>query len=193
MLHVPIFFVTTAGHTRRIAERLANRLRLRGIDSTPVDMHDASARRYSWTQVDGAVVIAPIRINRYARPARAFVTAHRAELSAVPSLFVSVSLSAASAHADEREAALAIAKRFILETGWRPGSLASVAGALSYTRYSRIVRWWMRRIAASEGGPTDTARDHVLTDWEAVDRLADDLASEVHDRAAAAGPLRRRA
>jgi menaquinone-dependent protoporphyrinogen oxidase len=193
MLHVPIFYVTTAGHTRRIADRLANRLRLRGIDSVPVDMRDTSAHRYEWGQVDGAVVVAPIRLGRYPRAARAFVAAHRAALSAVPSLFVSVSLSAASVNGEEREGALATAKKFIVDTDWHPASVASVAGAISYTRYSRVVRWWMRRVAAHEGGPTDTRRDHVLTDWTAVDTLADDLASQVHARAAAAGLLRRHA
>jgi menaquinone-dependent protoporphyrinogen oxidase len=42
------------------------------------------------------------------------------------------------------------------------------AGKLAYTQYGVLTRWLMRRIAAREGGPTDTSRDHDLTDWVAV-------------------------
>jgi menaquinone-dependent protoporphyrinogen oxidase len=33
----------------------------------------------------------------------------------------------------------------------------------------------MRRIARKEGAPTDTSRDHELTDWPALDRFVSDL------------------
>jgi menaquinone-dependent protoporphyrinogen oxidase len=33
----------------------------------------------------------------------------------------------------------------------------------------------MKRIARASGGSTDTSRDHEYTDWEALDRLVDEL------------------
>jgi menaquinone-dependent protoporphyrinogen IX oxidase len=35
----------------------------------------------------------------------------------------------------------------------------------------------MKQIAARAGGSTDTSRDHVYTDWAALDRLVDEFAS----------------
>ena len=37
----------------------------------------------------------------------------------------------------------------------------------------------MQRIAASEGGDTDTSLDHEYTDWEAVEQFALDALSLV--------------
>lgn len=179
MSEVPVFYATTDGQTRRIAERLASRLRGHGITSAAIDMAAEEASRFDWRNVRGAVVAASLRMGRHQGAARDFIVAHRGALSGVPSLFVSVSCSAASKSATEREAARDVAARFVVETGWTPWYLSCVAGALAYTRYNIFVRWFMRRIAAKEGGPTDTSRDHELTDWVAVDRLADDLADQV--------------
>lgn len=191
MSEVPVFYATTDGQTQRIAERLARRLRVHGITSAPVDMTTAAA--VDWRDVRGAVIAVPLRMGRHLPEAGEFIKAHRTALTAMPSLFVSVSLSAASTRPGEREAARDLAKRFVVDTGWTPWRLACVAGALAYTRYNVVVRWFMRRIAAKEGGPTDTSRDHELTDWLAVDRLADDLADQLTAGVAARGLLRRQA
>jgi menaquinone-dependent protoporphyrinogen oxidase len=37
----------------------------------------------------------------------------------------------------------------------------------------------MRRIAAAEGGETDTSRDYEYTDWAAVERFALEMAAVV--------------
>ena len=42
----------------------------------------------------------------------------------------------------------------------------------------------MKKIAASEGMPTDTSRDYEFTDWLAVDEFAHTLAEELHGAAA---------
>ena len=179
MSDVPVFYATTDGHTRRIAERLVERLRRHGISSDAIDMATHAALQFGWRDARGAVVAASLRMGRLQRAALDFVTARREALSAVPSLFVSVSCSAASKSPGEREAARDVAARFVVDTGWTPWRLSCVAGALAYTRYNVFVRWFMRRIAAREGGPTDTTRDHDLTDWAEVDRLADDLADQI--------------
>ena len=193
MCDVPVFFATTDGHTQRIAERIARRLQRHGINSVPVDMAGPAVQQVDWREVRGAVVAASLRMGRHPAVAPNFVSANSDVLSAVPSLFVSVSLSAASKNPGEREAARDTAARFIVETGWTPWRLACVAGALAYTRYNVFVRWFMRRIAVREGGPTDTTRDHVLTDWHAVDDLADGLADQMLSPVGAPALLRRQA
>jgi len=179
MSAVPVFYATTDGHTRRIAERIVGRLRHAGVDAEAIDLTTDAAAQVDWSACQGAVVAAPQRWARHHRAARAFVRAHQRTLSSLPSIFISVSLGAVSPDPDERESALDDAKRFVVQTGWTPTSLATIAGALTYTRYNPLMRWFMRRIAEREGGPTDTTRDHVLTDWSTVDQLADDLAEQI--------------
>lgn len=179
MSDVPVFYATTDGHTRRIAERIVDRLHRHGIPSDAIDLATDAARQFNCRDARGAVVAASLRMGRHQRAAHDFVSARREALSAVPSLFVSVSCSAASKNPGVREEARDIAARFVVDTGWTPWRLSCVAGALKYTRYNAFVRWFMRRIAAREGGPTDTTRDHDLTDWATVDRLADDLADQI--------------
>ena len=90
----------------------------------------------------------------------------------MPSAFFSVSASAASRDERGRSQARACIVRFLDATGWYPPLTESIAGSIDYTRYNPLLRWWMRRICAESGGPTDTSRDHELTDWRQVDRFA---------------------
>ena len=105
MCNVPVLYATSEGQTRRISERLAQILREQGLSSAAIDVSSAEARAVDWPHVRGAVVAASLHAGRHQRPASEFARAHAAELSAIPSLFVSVSLSAASKYESERDAA----------------------------------------------------------------------------------------
>ena len=175
-MDVPVLYATTEGHTRRIAEALAARLAARGLDSAAIDVTAPDAERIDWPHMKAVVLGASLHAGAHQRAATRFVRAHRAELDAHPSAFFSVSLSAASTHPDEVEAARRLAEAFPAATGWHPTRVACVAGALAYTRYHWPTRWMMRRIARKEGAPTDTSRDYELTDWRQVDALADEMA-----------------
>jgi menaquinone-dependent protoporphyrinogen oxidase len=61
------------------------------------------------------------------------------------------------------EAARKLAQGFAESAGWKPFRIASVAGALAYTRYGFFIRFIMRRIAKKEGFTT-RAGYHELTD-----------------------------
>lgn len=180
MLDVPVFYATSEGHTRRIAERLASGLRARGLESEAVDIASDNADRLDWAHVRGAVIGASIHTGRHQRVAASFAAAHARDLEAHPSAFFSVSLSAASRNAQEVEAARTIAQGFVERARWQPDCVMSFAGALAYTKYGWLKRLILKRAARKEGGPTDTTRDHDLTDWVAVDRLAADIAQRVH-------------
>jgi menaquinone-dependent protoporphyrinogen oxidase len=47
---------------------------------------------------------------------------------------------------------------------------------MAFTQYGPVLRWVMKRISRGRGGPTDTSRDHEMTDWAAVDQFAERLA-----------------
>ena len=182
MCQVPVFYATTDGHTRRIAERVAEQIRKHGLGSEALSLITEEAAHVPWEGVCGAVVAASVHIGEHQPEAGAFARVHRCELSAIPSLFISVSLAAASVNAEEKRAARQIADKFCESNGWQPSRIASVAGRLAYTQYNWLVRMFMRRIAKEEGAAMDTTRDHEYTDWQQVERLADDLAYQVRRR-----------
>ena len=182
MCDVPVFYATTEGQTRRIAERMAEQMCKHGLDSRAVAIISEEASHIDWRRVRGAAVGASLHAGRHQAEAVAFARVHHEKLSAIPSVFFSVSLSAASKNISEVNTARTIAQQFVADTGWQRSSVATVAGRLAYTQYSWFVRMFMRRIARKEGGSTDTSRDHEYTNWEQVERIADELAYEIRRR-----------
>ena len=179
MCDVPVFYASTEGQTQRIAMRTAARLRERGVDSQAIAIGSSQAAAVDWSRVRGVWLGASLHMQRHQKEAAAFVRRNRLALAAVPSMFVSVSLAAGSRHAASVQAARRIAEAFAAETGWQPSRIACVAGRLAYTQYNWFLRRVMRRIALKEGGSPDLSRDHEYTDWAVVERLADDLATDV--------------
>jgi menaquinone-dependent protoporphyrinogen oxidase len=182
MCDIPVFYATTEGQTRRIAERIAERIRMHGLDSRAIDVTSQEARTIDWSRLRGAALGASLHLQKHQAVATAFARRHRDVLGAVPSLFFSVSLAAHSSDVDEVASARRIAERFAVDTGWEPSRIACIAGRLAYTEYNFFVRLVMRRIALKEGGSGDTSRDHEYTDWLQVQHLADDLVDAVRRR-----------
>ena len=183
---VPVFFATSEGQTRRIAERLAAILHDLGMDSRAIDVTGPDAALVDWTKVRGALVGASLHIGKHQKTADRFVRAHTSDLNAVPAAFFSVSLAAASKNEKEVDAAESLARAFPAARGWTPGLIVSLAGRLAYRQYGLLIRWVMKRIARKEGGPTDTSRDYELTDWTKVEQLARDMAQRIRAREAVA-------
>ena len=138
-----------------------------------------------WSGVRAAVVGASLHVGRHQPAAYAFVSANAGRLNAVPSIFFSVSLAAASQHPEEVRKAQELADAFPATCHWKPRAVASVAGRLAYTQYGFFTRLLMKRMARKEGAPTDTSRDYEYTDWATVESLARELAARVKARAAA--------
>jgi menaquinone-dependent protoporphyrinogen oxidase len=174
---VPVFYATSEGHTQRIAETIASTLREQGLVSEAVRLASRSPSP-DWTTIISAVIGASLHGGRHQPAAAAFITREAAQLNARPSAFFSVSLSAGSRNLAEVATARDMASRFVRAAEWRPRRLACIAGKLAYTKYGFFKRWIMRRIAEREGGPTDTSRDHDLTDWNAVREFALGVAAD---------------
>jgi menaquinone-dependent protoporphyrinogen oxidase len=181
---VPVFFATSEGQTRRIAQRLAAVLCALGHDSRAIDVASPQVEQVDWSSVRAAIVGASIHMQRHQSKARRFVVRHAAALNRIPSGFVSVSLSAASLNPEERAAAFRLAESFPASFAWKPAMVLSVAGRLAYTQYGFITRLLMKRIAHKEGAPTDTSRDYEFTDWEKVDIFGRALDGVMQERAA---------
>lgn len=65
-----------------------------------------------------------------------------------------------------------------------------VAGALLYREYNPFTRTLVRLISKSAGHSTDTSVDHEFTDWEALARFGQEIASEFRAKLESAPALR---
>jgi menaquinone-dependent protoporphyrinogen oxidase len=189
MKNICIIYATREGHTAKIATRIAAGLHAMGYtaglfnvkeDGPSIDLH----------QCDAVVVAASVHIGKHEPEIVAFVRKHVSRLGAIPSAFVSVTLSEAGAereNATEEERARFAAgvhdviEKFLKETGWHPGRIKPVAGALLYTNYNFLVRFVMKQIARKSGADTDTSRDYDYTDWANLDDFVKEFAAEIRD------------
>jgi menaquinone-dependent protoporphyrinogen oxidase len=179
MCDIPVFYATTEGQTERIAERIAEHFRERGLSSEAISVGAPEAADVDWSRARAIVVGASLHGGRHQKEAARFIQMYRHRLNAGISAFFSVSLAAASTRLNEAEEARRIARTFVQQLGWHPSSLVCVAGRLAYTKYGLLKRWLMRAIARREGASTDTTRDHEYTDWQAVALFADRLVDSV--------------
>ena len=164
MTHILIVYGTTDGHTRKIAQVLAEDLR---ANLSSVDVVDAAGmvRHLSPEGYDGVIVAASVHIGDYQKTVATWVRRHAATLNSMPSAFLSVSLAVVERRAQARTEIISIMERFLERCGWRPTMTRMVAGALLYTRYGWLKRRMMKRIVEKAGGDTDTTRDYEYTDW----------------------------
>lgn len=193
MSRILIVYGTSYGQTARVARFVADALTESGETVTLVDAAELGRRcelprGLTPRDFDGAIVAASVLYGRHQKSVRRFVGVHHEGLNAVPSAFVSVSGSAASRDVAKFAEARKVADDFVRTTGWRPAFVECVAGAMAYSKYSPLVRWMMRRIAAGQGGPTDATRDHEMTDWAQVRRFAEAFAAAVPGAGVAARP-----
>ncbi len=173
-----VAYQSVEGHTRHVAERIAERLRTGGALVTVAAADVAPAP----TRFAGVIVGDPIHAGQHTPELTAYLKAHAATLERVPTALFQVCLTSADRSPEQLATTGAYVAALTEATGCTPDLVARFAGALRYTRYGRLKRAFMRRIAAGAGHSTDTSRDHVLTDWDEVDGFADDVLLLVRSR-----------
>jgi menaquinone-dependent protoporphyrinogen oxidase len=176
MSRILVLYGTSEGHTAKVARALAARLTADGVEA---DVEEAVLGDPLPATYDGIVVAASMHAGRYQKVVGKWLRAHASELGKRPTAFVSVCLACLSKDAKAREEARAIPQRYVDGFGWEPTMVKIVAGALPYTKYNFVVRWFMKRISASAGGDTDTSRDYEYTDWPDLRAFADRFAAIV--------------
>lgn len=172
-----VIYATREGHTTLVTRCAARLLRDLGIGVDVMRLRDdePDMRLGDYSAV---ILASSVHFQKHERAMVRFVRQHRGELEAMPAAFLSVNLSQAGlevteATPEQRAHAVAgvheILDRFYAETGWYPEHVLSVAGALLYTRYNFLVRFVLKQIAKRGGGSTDTSRDHIYTNWNALE------------------------
>ncbi len=128
------------------------------------------------------LIAASLHMHQYQSPVTHFVREHLRAIEARRNVFVSVSLSALGDDVEDQEDLADCVRHFTEQTGWAPGELIHVAGALRYTKYNYLKRWVMKRIAKERGLPTQTD-DYEYTDWTALEVFATRFAASLREKA----------
>jgi menaquinone-dependent protoporphyrinogen oxidase len=175
-----VVYASTHGHTAKIAARLAEAMRGEGraVDVREVaQAADATPGRYRLVVIAGS-----LHKEHHQKELAEWVTERREALGGVPTLFISVSLSAAGDSEESRTATQRCIDAFCAQTGWDPERTERIAGALQYREYDLFTRQLMRLLMKHMGHPTDASHDYDYTDWDAVDRLGRELAGGIAAR-----------
>ena len=164
-MKVLIAYATTEGQTMKIAEKTAYQVRELGHVAELMD----TDRKHSGFHVDdfnAIIVAASVHQHEHQEAIELFVVACRAALNAKPTMFLSVSLSAAF---DEgRGEAQNYIARFIEQTGWTPSVSLPVAGALRNEGYDYYQQQILEHIVLKNREVDHPERDHEFTDWKGL-------------------------
>lgn len=188
MAYVLIVYDTKEGQSHAVAEFAAAAVREAGHTLEVLDLAKLRPGRLA-PHPDAVLVVASIHYGKHTAEALQFVRQHHALLCSVPSAFFCVCLSAAQPDDPvRRDEAAGYVASFLGQTDWQPHVAVPVAGALRYSRYGFFKRQMLKKVAKEGGLPTDTSRDHVFTDWDAVRRHTTALLAQLADREETAAP-----
>jgi len=172
-----VVYTTYDGHSAKIAKRIAA---VQEGSDCAVELCDIARTipQHPTKEYEGVVISGPLQGGKHAPKLTQFVSTNLATWNELPSAFFSVSLSAAGGPGQQDDATRCLSD-FLDETGWHPDSTSTIAGALLYREYGFFKRWMMKMIVKRAGGDTDTSRNYVYTDWDAVDHFALEFLDEV--------------
>jgi menaquinone-dependent protoporphyrinogen oxidase len=168
-MKILIAYATSEGHTRKIAERIASHLQETGHVVQLADTTQPAAVQLSSN--DKVVVAASVHQERHQEAVEMFVLAKMEELKRVPSLFLSVSLSAA--FPEGRSDAQRYLDFFLRTTSWEPTRALAVAGALRYGEYDYFKQQIVEHLVLRGRRVPAGHSDFEFTDWTAVFQAVD--------------------
>ena len=172
-MKILIGYATTEGQTRKISRFCADALADLGHAVELIPLSEASDLEVS--RFDGAILAGSVHTHSYQKVLVDFASDHAAALHERPTLFLSVSLSAAGNDSSDWAGLKSIVKDFVTETGWTPDRVEHVAGAFRFTEYDFLKSWAMRWIAKEKGEKIDAHGDTEYTDWDALRALMADF------------------
>ena len=156
MARVLILYMTSEGHTGRIAARLAEVLERGGI---AVELHEVREALPALAGYDGIMVGSSVHYAHHPARLRALLRPQREALSSCPSAFFSVCMSGKPHYRE----------KFLRQCRWAPPHQATFQGALQYSKYGPFKRLVVRGFARMAGRDTDPSKDYEYTNWKAVE------------------------
>jgi len=179
MTKILIIHGSVDGQTAKISNRIAEVFRKQDI---VVEIIDANHLPHGFTVkgYDGIIIGSPLRNRCYSALLQHFIEEQEPDLRDFPSAFFSVSIADGTVG---RSWVDGIIKSFFDTTGWHPHLVGRFGGALLYTQYHFWTRIPMAFAGLLMGYPSDTSRDHELTNWDDVEKFANEFLAHVHESA----------
>jgi menaquinone-dependent protoporphyrinogen oxidase len=176
-MKILVAYASTDGHTRKICRVAAdwNADQGNAVELLPL----ADADDIDLTRFDAVLLAASVHGGRYQKALTEFCAKHAGTLSALPSLFLSVSLAAAGHEAEDWQGLEKILTDFTAATGWTPDRVEQLAGAYKPSEYDVFRRFVMRRILANKDPSADLSTDIEYTDWAALNAVLADWTASV--------------
>jgi menaquinone-dependent protoporphyrinogen oxidase len=171
-MRILIVYATTEGQTRKVARHVLDRLAGAGHAVELIAAEEA--RGLDAAGCDAAVVAGSVHGGRYQKELVAWAKAEAPQLARVPTLFLSISLTAADKDPQEWDGLRGCVARFADETGWTPGRVEHVAGAFRFSEYDFFKSWAMRWIASQRDETVTASEDREYTDWAALETVLED-------------------
>jgi menaquinone-dependent protoporphyrinogen oxidase len=178
-MRILLAYGTAEGQTRKIAKAVEARIHELGHDTRLFDT--AGLENIDVASYDKVVVAGSVHHQQHQETLEIFVMTNKAELQSKPTLFLSVSLSAAFPEGVSDSQGYADA--FLHSTGWKPTISLLVAGALRYDEYDYFKAQMIEHVVL-KGRKVDVANgDYEFTDWKALLRAVDEFVRAEFDRA----------
>ena len=166
-MRVLICYATTEGQTRKIAAFVADVVRDAGLEPVLTDASDPETLEPP-SRYQAAIFAGSVHLGRYQSALVHHIKRWHEMLNAMPTAFLSVSLSAISDDPHEQAEIDEIAQKMLHDTGWHPAATLHVAGAFRFTQYDFFKRWAMRLVAYQKNQKVDVHADKEYTDWPAL-------------------------
>jgi menaquinone-dependent protoporphyrinogen oxidase len=179
MKRILLLFATREGQTEKIARVITDHLEEAVANPALVDIAEVDKTELApLTDFDLLVFGASLHEGRIEKSMQQFINTHAKVISGIPHSFFLVSLSAAEKNAVQRKSWLEEAGEKVQSSlGVHFDHMEMIAGALRYSKYSWLEKFFMKRIVGKAGGDTDTSRDYEYTDWQQVYDYARSLAN----------------
>lgn len=173
-----IIYSSRHGQTGKIASFLGNELKNMGHSVDVLNCRHVS-KYLRPESYDGVIVGAPVYNSRYPRAIRRWVSVHSRLLGELPSAFFTVCLASLQDEQRVNPEIMALEEKFFRLTRWHPKRSKVFSGALSYTKYTWIVKRMMQMIARRSGAETDLSHDYEYTNWREVRRFAHEFVQDL--------------
>lgn len=174
-MRVFVLFSTTEGHAQKLAQFAAARLAKLGHEVCVCD--GAKSDQPDLARFDAALLIASVHVGHYRRSFVAFARKYHDALNAIPTAFVSVSLSAAGDNPADLAGLGNCIERLKRDTAWHPAAVHHAAGAMLFTAYGFFTKLVIKSIARKRGKVVNTSEDYDLTDYAALATFIDAFAA----------------
>ena len=168
-----IIYSTVDGQTKKISERISDRLKKK--DSVTICSLE-KANNEDIDKFDFIIIGASIRYGKHRDNLFKFIKENKIALESKMTAFFSVNVVARKPEKSEADTNPYM-KKFIVLSDWKPNYLTVFAGKIDYPKLRIVDKVMIRIIMWLTKGPTDTSISHEFTDWEKVDKFSEKLSS----------------